>query len=107
MPLTGPNDQDPPWSEGPPDRPETCDACGTECDVPGERERLDGCCGGCGFKWVEIAQAVKVVDAVAKALGVDTGTLQEDKFRAAVEAALSEIVDPELPSGLPGVTGLG
>lgn len=70
------------------------------------RESKTSPCGGCGFKWTEIAHAVKVVDAVAEALGVDTGTIQERAFHAAVEAALGEIVDPELPSDIPGVIGL-
>ncbi len=102
MSMSGPYDRDPPWSEGPPPKPETCDACGTACDVEGEKERPGGRCGGCGFSWVEIAQAVKVVDAVGEALGVDTGTISEERFRAAVEAALAEIVDPENPSDLTG-----
>ena len=92
--MNGPNDQDPPWSEGPPDQPEVCDACGTPCDVPDEKERPGGTCGGCGFAWVEIAQAVKIVDAVGKVLGVDTGTVQEDRFREAVNAVLGETTEP-------------
>lgn len=79
---------------------DSCDACGAE-RLESDTER----CGGCGFKWVEIAQAVKVVDAVGEALGVDTGTIGEARFRAAVDAALGEIVDPELPEPDPKFGG--
>jgi hypothetical protein len=45
-----------------------------------------------------------IVDAVAEALGVDTGAIHEDRFRAACEAVAS-ITGPmgtERPDGMPG-----
>jgi hypothetical protein len=96
MSLAGPYDRDPPWSDAPVGEPEVCPACGAACDVPGESERLTEYCGGCGFKWGEIAAAVKCVDAVARAIGAvaDAGYIGEEKRRAAINAALGEMVAP-------------
>ena len=87
--MNGPYDQDPPWSEGPPDKPETCAACGAERHYYDEPD-----CGGCGFRWDEIEAAVRCVQKVAKALGASAD--DPEKFRAAVDAALGEMVDPML-----------
>lgn len=65
---------------------EKCAACG----IPSEGST---CCVGCGFGWDDIAKAVKIVDKVGAALGVDTGTVGEATIRSAIDAALGEIVD--------------
>ena len=95
-----PNNQDPPWGEGPPPEAEFCPACGTVCDILGERERLTESCGGCGFTWGEIKAAERCVGAVAKILGVDTDLVPEDDFREAINAVLGEMTDPGNTSDL-------
>jgi len=96
MNHSSPNDTDPPWSEGPPTEPERCAACGTPCDVTGESERITETCGGCGFKWGEIAAAVRCVRDVALALGIDLTTFSPGRLQVAVDAALGEMIDPGL-----------
>lgn len=75
------------WDEGSPPEAATCDACGTKYHVSDAEV-----CGGCGFTWDEIAAAVKAVHVIGKALGVDIGVVGEDRLRAAVDAALGEMV---------------
>jgi hypothetical protein len=89
--TAGPNDQDPPWSDGPDDPDtETCAGCGTENEAPLGKE-----CAGCGFNWHQIEAAKKSVNGVCRALGVDPKTLDTLKFRAAMDAVLGEWVAPE------------
>ena len=66
-----------------------CAACGNK-----RYENDLETCGCCGFRWCEIRAAECVVDAVGKAFGVDTGTIQEEKFRAAMAAVLAWIAKP-------------
>ena len=76
----------------------TCDACGAEIheeDKPLAGRPLSTGCEGCGFSWEEIAQAVKLVDAVGAALGVDTGVLNETHFQGAVMAVLTSPFAPQ------------
>ena len=68
-----------------------CANCGFERDTENST-----CCGSCGFTWEQIDQAERVVDRVGQALGVNTYTISSDMLRAAMDAALGEIVDPEL-----------
>lgn len=85
--MIGPYDVDPPWGEGPSSEPERCAACGTE-----RYESDVKACGGCGFTWDEIAAAVQLVAAVCKALDVDPGSVGSERHRAALDAALGEMV---------------
>lgn len=59
-----------------------CEACLYEI------QEGESVCDGCGFALVEIDWAVNVVDAVGPKFGVDTGTVQDDKFREAVMEVL-------------------
>lgn len=90
--MIGPYDVDPPWGEGPSSEPERCAACGTE-----RYESDVKACGGCGFTWDEIAAAVKAVDEICKALGVDVAAVSVERHRAAVDAALSIFVPEDAP----------
>ncbi len=87
MNTAGPYDRDPPWSEGPSPEPERCDACGEE------RFESDATtCGGCGFTWVEIDKAVRIVHAIRREL--DVITITEEKRRKLIDVVLGEMVEP-------------
>jgi hypothetical protein len=89
MTIASPYDRDPPWGEP----PEATDP-GQDCAMCGERryERCtDDTCGGCGFKFIEIAQAVRIV---VKVLGIyDVENVDQDRFRKALDAVIGETVD--------------
>ena len=90
MNTAGPYDRDPPWGEP----PEVTDP-GQDCAMCGERifERCtDDTCGGCGFKFIEIEQAVCIVVKVLAIYDVDN--IDRDRFRKALDAVLGETVDP-------------
>lgn len=85
--MVGPYDRDPPWSEGPDSAPERCNACGTERF---ESDVLS--CGGCGFTWVEIDKAVRVVRAITRKL--EAHTITNEQRRELIDVALGELVEP-------------
>jgi hypothetical protein len=92
MNVDSPYDRDPPWGEP----PEATDP-GQDCAACGERiyERsTDDTCGGCGFKFVEIAQAHRVVAHVLGVVGMTTEGVGITKFRKALDLVLGETVDP-------------
>jgi hypothetical protein len=90
MSFAGPYDREPPWGE-PPEAADT----GQDCAMCGERifERCtDDTCGGCGFKFIEIAQASRIVRHVLKTYGVEN--VDVETFRKALDLVIGETVAP-------------
>jgi hypothetical protein len=92
MNAAGPYDCDPPWGEPPEatDPGQDCAACGERIYETG----TDDTCGGCGFKFIEIAQANRIVTHVLGVVGMSAESVGVTKFRKMLDLVIGETVDP-------------